>query len=867
MELLTKASYSDEVTERERRSLDVAYRAACESMVLLKNDGVLPFPDKRIAAYGAGVAHTIKGGTGSGEVNERHSVSILEGLRARGFEVTSENWLKDYEAEYEKAYADFLEGRRFKLRLSDISGSVNKLFANFRMPAGRPVGVDDLSCGAAEAAAGGSCVPATENCIYVISRQAGEGGDRKPEKGDYYLTDEEISDIRFCAEHYKRFVLVINCGSSVDMSFAEGMEGIGAILYIGQLGTQGGNAVADVLSGAVSPSGKLADTWARSYQDIPFGGEFGHPGDTADGSASAGDAGGDSKKKGAKSKGPEALYKEGIYVGYRYFDSFGVEPLYPFGHGLSYAAFDISPLECRAAVEAQEEGPAVELRVCVRNTGVPAGGFSGKETVQVYVSAPQGNRDREYKRLATFQKTKLLAPGESQELCLKIDLADLASFREEDACYVLDAGDYIVRVGNSSRNTIPAAVVRLPETVVISRHQHICPLQQPLKEIKPDAPADAAELSADLPVITVDPSAFSTVEYTYEEPPVYADEASRSFVEKLSVKEMAKLVVGAGMFGGKNRFDLPGSVGNTTSDFWDRGLVNIAFCDGPAGLRVQKVSTVDSKGKIKGVEMALSALEAMPGFIKKRMQGNPEKETPLYQFTTAFPVASALAQTWNTELLFEVGSAIYEEMKEYGCTFWLAPAVNIHRNPLCGRNFEYFSEDPFLCGTLAAAMVRGVQKEPGFYVTVKHFACNNQEEERNKVDSVVSERALREIYLKAFEICVRRGGAKGIMTSYNKVNGVYTPVSRDLCTKVLRNEWGFIGVVMTDWFSTMVERGNSALAIGAGNDLIMPGEPLSKRAIINAVRKGTVKEADLRRCCANVVKAIQCSATQKEYKG
>jgi beta-glucosidase len=845
--------------------------------VLLKNDGALPFPDKRVAAYGAGIAHTIKGGTGSGEVNERRSVSILEGLRARDFEITSEGWLTDYETEYEKAYADFQEGRKFKLRLGDISGSVNKLFANFRMPAGRPVSDADLTDGAAgtETAADGQRVPSTnntvpdgqrvpstENCIYVISRQAGEGGDRKPEKGDYYLTDEEISDIRFCAEHYKRFVLVINCGSSVDMSFAEDIKGIGAILYIGQLGTQGGNAVADVLSGAVSPSGKLADTWAKSYADIPFSSEFGRLGVRADDCDKSGTTGSDSKKKGAKSSGPEALYKEGIYVGYRYFDSFGVEPLYPFGHGLSYAAFDIDPLECRAA------GTDIEIRVRVRNTGIlQSDGFCGKETVQVYVSAPQGTINKEYQQLAAFQKTKLLAPGEAQELCLKFDPACLASFREEDACHVLEAGDYVVRVGNSSRNTIPAAVVRLPETVVVSRHQHICPLQQPLKEIKPDAPADAAELSADLPVIPLDPSAFRTVEHTYDDSPVYTDEASRSFVEKLSVKEMAKLVVGAGMFGGKNRFDLPGAVGNTTSDFWDRGLVNVAFCDGPAGLRVQKVSTVDGKGKIKGVEMALSAMDAMPGFIKKRMQGDPEKETPLYQFTTAFPVASALAQTWNTELLFEVGSAVYEEMREYGCTFWLAPAVNIHRNPLCGRNFEYFSEDPFLCGTLAAAIVRGVQHEPGFYVTVKHFACNNQEEERNKVDSVVSERALREIYLKAFEICVRRGGAKGIMTSYNKVNGVYTPTSRDLCIKVLRNEWGFDGVVMTDWFSTMVERGNSALAIGAGNDLIMPGEPLSKRAIIKAVRKGTVKEEDLRRCCANVVKAIQSSATQKEYIG
>jgi beta-glucosidase len=215
--------------------------------------------------------------------------------------------------------------------------------------------------------------------------------------------------------------------------------------------------------------------------------------------------------------------------------------------------------------------------------------------------------------------------------------------------------------------------------------------------------------------------------------------------------------------------------------------------------------------------------------------------------------------------MYQIGDAIFREMKEYGCTYWLAPAINIHRNPLCGRNFEYFSEDPRLTGAMAAAITRGIQQEDGYYVTVKHYACNNQEDNRNFVSSNLTERALREIYLKGFEICVREAGAKSVMTSYNRLNGVYTPNSHDLCTKALRSEWGFEGVVMTDWFSTNRGQADNALALKAGNDLIMPGGATFKKAILSGLKQGTMTEEDLRRCCANVVKSIFDSQIQKEY--
>jgi len=823
MNLLTKASYSPEVNQREKDNLRVAYQAACEGMVLLKNDGALPFATKKIALYGPGASMTIKGGTGSGEVNERHSVTILEGLTNRGFEITTRKWISDYEKGYAEAEAAYKIEKKKRVNIFKIGTIMNMLFDNFRAPSGRAITDEDVA------------LSDTDSCIYVLSRQAGEGGDRKAEKGDLYLTDEERAAITFCAEKYDKFLLVINAGSSIDMAFADEIPGINAILYICQLGTEGGHAFADVIDGTVSPSGKLSDTWAKQYSDIPYAMEYSY-------------LNGDLENE---------YYKEGIYVGYRYFDTFQVEPAYPFGFGLSYADFSIHSSGVSMA------GSKVTVLADVANVGEK---FSGMEVAQLYVSAPAGKLHKEYQSLAAFGKTFVLEPGARETLELTFDLKNIASYRESDACFVLEQGDYILRLGNSSRNTIAVGVLTLPEEIVVSRHAHICQPKEPIEELKAqEVPAET--VAEGLPRIVVDAAAIETITYTYETPEECRDERVQQFLNALSLKEMVDIVVGNGMFGGETRFNMPGSVGNTTSKFWDLGLSNVTLCDGPAGLRIQKRSTVDKNGKVKPVDMALSIFEAFPDFVKKFMVGDPEKDTVIYQYTTAFPVANALAQSWNTKLMYEVGNAIYREMKEYGCTYWLAPAINIHRNPLCGRNFEYFSEDPRLTGAMAAAITRGIQQEEGFYVTVKHYACNNQEDNRNFVSSNLSERTLREIYLRGFEICVREGGAKSIMTSYNKVNGVYSPNSHDLCTKALRNEWDFDGVVMTDWFSTNKGQANNATAMAAGNDLIMPGGGSFKKEILAGVKSGAISEADVRRCCANVVKSIFDSATQKEYIG
>lgn len=821
MQIYTKARKSSEPNQRELENRRVAYDAACEGMVLLKNDGALPFVSKKVALYGAGAAKTVKGGTGSGEVNERYSVTILEGLENRGFTVTTHDWIDRYEAAFVRAEREDRESK--KRAILKPSEFITTMFAPFDFRDSVPVTEQDLSASD------------TDSCVYVISRQAGEGGDRRVEKGDYLLTDAELANIRTCAAYYSKFLLVINCGSSIDMSFVEQIPQINAIVYLCQLGTEGGNAFADVLSGKVTPSGHLTDTWAKSYADIPF---------SADYSILNGNT-------------LEEYYREDIYVGYRYYDSFGVTPAYPFGFGLSYTSFDIH------SSGVQMDGRMVIVQASVANTGDT---YAGKAVAQLYVSAPNGALHKEYQSLMAFAKTRKLAPKERETLTLTFDLSAMASYREADASYVLEAGDYLLRLGDSSRNTLVIGAVTVANEIIVSKHDAICPLREKMDTLV--APPRAEEvLAPGLPRLYADEAAFPCICHHYETPAECANPWVEQFLSKLSLSDMAEIVVGIGMFTGERRFDLPGSVGNTTSKFWDRGLANVALCDGPAGLRIQKRSTLTSSGKIKAVELAMTTYEALPGFVKKILTGDPEKGTDLYQFTTAFPVTAALAQSWNTELMYRVGTAIYREMREYGCTFWLAPAINIHRNPLCGRNFEYYSEDPRLTGLMATALTQGVQQEDGYCVTAKHFACNNQEENRNYVSSNLTERALREIYLRAFELTVKDGGAKSIMTSYNRVNGVWSPNSYDLCTKVLRNEWGFTGVVMTDWFSTGGNKASNALCMRVGNDLIMPGSTKAKREILKAIKSGTISEADLRRCCANVVRAILESPTQREYIG
>ncbi|MCL2339856.1 MAG: fibronectin type III-like domain-contianing protein, partial [Actinomycetia bacterium] len=485
-----------------------------------------------------------------------------------------------------------------------------------------------------------------------------------------------------------------------------------------------------------------------------------------------------------------------------------------------------------------------------------------------------GQLQHEYQSLATWAKTDLLLPDQSQELRLQLDFCQLAAYDESQACWRLEAGDYLLCLGENSRQTQTVAVVRLDQAVITEVCSNICPLTTALETIAPPArmqltpqtqptqlswpKASQADPSATerLPQqLTIRAAAIPTVRHDYQPRNPQLSPAAQTVMNQLSPTEMIQVVVASGLMDNHPAFNVPGAAAYTTSALVDKGLPTAALCDGPAGLRLSRTLVLDRRGRLKPVEPAMELLGYLPGPLRRWLLGNPRAGEPRYQYASAFPVGTALAQTWNLALIEELGQAIGREMTEFGVSFLLAPGLNIQRNPLCGRNYEYFSEDPLLSGRMAAALTRGVQSWPGCYVTIKHFAANNQETDRQRSNSVVGERALREIYLKGFGLAVA-AGAQAVMTSYNRVNGVYTANSWDLCSKVLRLEWGFNGLVMTDWLACAPDLAGHGAAIQAGNDLICPGGGGSRRALRQDLAAGRVSLAALRESCGRVVELV-----------
>ncbi len=821
-----------EETTREVKNRDTARRAAAEGMVLLKNEGhVLPVdPGKKIALYGSGASKTVKGGTGSGDVNERQSVSVYEGLKEAGYVITTEDWIADYDRRYEKAR---MEWRDEILRKADGAEKSTAFFSvysttPFIRPDGKAVEKTD-----------------TDLAFYILSRVAGEGADRSASAGDYFLTDTEEKELSDICGYYKDVIVVINTGGLVDLSFMDRHENIRGLIQMVQPGMEGGNAFADIVSGKVTPSGKMTDSWAYRYEDYPNAATFSH------------NNGNIQTEK----------YEEGIYVGYRYFDTFDVPVRYSFGFGQSYTQFDIQVKEIR-----YETGKAsgISVRVSVQNSGAD---YSGKEVVQVYISCPQEKMDKEYRRLGAFEKTKCLAPGESQELELEIPVSELASYDENEPGWVLEAGSYGLWIGNSLASSVLSGEAVLDERVVLVETEHICPLREELTEQRADQKSqrekyEAARERAGETLIRIRIPADSLEEETVvyrTNAEIYSKEAG-DFVDSLTRDQLVALASGdPGKAQGGNLgaagISVPGSAGETSGCALEEGLASIVLADGPAGLRLMKYYHVDD-GKIVSMPFQFS----LEGGLFCPDTGDLPGER-WYQYCTAIPVGTLLAQTWDTELMKEVGKMIGKEMELFGVTLWLAPGMNIHRNPLCGRNFEYYSEDPLLSGMMAAAITDGVQTVPGCGTTIKHFACNNQEDNRMGSDSVVSERALREIYLKGFETAVRKSQPMAIMTSYNLINGVHAANNYDLCTKAARDEWGFAGLIMTDWTTT--ENGDSCTASGcmrAGNDLIMPGARSDRENLIKELNEGTLKMEELKACISRLTDTVWKSNRYEEVK-
>ena len=821
------------VQEWETEHRQLAKEAAAEGIVLLKNeDQILPLKEgSKVALYGAGAGRTIKGGTGSGDVNERESVTIWQGMKNAGFEITSEDWIRSYEKIYEKARQDWKDD--IVTRSGGNGGNVMDFFTvysttPFIMPTGDPVEKPEKDC---------------DTAIYVLSRVAGEGADRNAAKGDYYLKEDEHQMLSDLCSYYKNVIVAVNAGGQVDLSFMDEFSNIKALLILSQPGMEGGNAFADVISGKVNPSGKLVDSWAYRYEDYPNAASFSHNNGNVE----------------------KEFYEEGIYVGYRYFDTFAVPVRYGFGYGLSYTTFEIKEKNIQCDNEHN-----IQVSVSVKNTGDTA----GKEVVQIYAALPGGQVEKEAHRLVAYEKTALLQPEEEQTLTFKIPADRFTFYGEEKAAWVLGKGFYGIFAGTSLESAELAGGLKLDEDVILEKVKNLFPLKDSLKELSQQAgqtekrenALEAQARANSLPVLEMDAAGFETKEILYKKNSELVEKEAAEFVETLSIEELIDLAAGdPGKAQGGNLgaagISVPGSAGETHRCAIEKGLASIVLADGPAGLRLMKYYHVND-GRIVSMPFEFS-LEG--GLFYDGSTDLPGER--YYQYCTAIPVGTMLAQTWNTGLIQKVGAMIGKEMEYFGVTLWLAPGMNIHRNPLCGRNFEYYSEDPYVAGTIAAAMTKGVQSNYGCGTTIKHFACNNQEDNRMGSDSIVSERSLRELYLKGFEIAVKESHPMSIMTSYNLINGIHAANSYDLCTDVARNEWGFDGAIMTDWTTT--ENGADCTASGcmrAGNDLVMPGCFGDHDNLKKELEEGTLKPEDLKACIARLVSVIWRSNQYEETK-
>lgn len=772
--------------------LALSRRAAQEGMVLLKNQGeLLPLvPGSRVALFGKGSFDYVKGGGGSGDVTVAYVKNLYDGLKEEGISLYEP--LSDF-------YRDYVE-RRYE------AGDVPGLMAEPALPQS----LVDSARGNADVA------------VIVLSRFSGEGWDREPvfyqepdypwpdelnmprkakdifPRGDYYLTGEEQRVVNQVRAAFDKVAVVLNAGGVVDVSWFREDDRISSALLAWQGGMEGGGAIAALLTGKANPCGKLPDTFARDLSDYPSTARF--------------------------HDSPHYVeYSEDIYVGYRYFETLpgaAERVCYPFGYGLSYTSFALETAGTGA------ENGRIRVDVRVTNTG----NCPGKEVVQLYYSAPWGLLQKPRRCLAAFQKTALLEPGESETVKLSFAIADMASFDDlgkiAPSAWVLEKGRYALYMGTSVRDAgeldwaweqKETETVRQCGDVLAPSHLAERLLADGSYEKLPAAPAVDTNANLFQPLTAAQSEAVApatpgrgrwmlTQPFAEGVQPLSAVAEGKltleEFMAQLSDSGLIHLLGGQPNVGVSNTFGL----GNLP----EYGVPNLTTADGPAGLRVQP-------------EVGIC--------------------------TTAWPCATLLAATWDPELTARVGAAAAAEVKENNISVWLAPAVNIHRSPLCGRNFEYYSEDPLLTGRLAGAMVRGIQSQH-IAATVKHFACNNKETNRKYSDSRLSQRALREIYLRAFEIIVREEQPWAIMSSYNVVNGRRASESRELLTDILRDEWGYTGLVMSDWWT----RGEHYKELLAGNDLKMAnGYP---ERVEEAMKLGAVSRSDLETCARRVLELI-----------
>ena len=727
--------------------------AAAEGMVLLKNinDALPLLKGERIALFGNSTIDYVKCGGGSGIVHSPYIRTVLDGLRLKEQEgkVSVFSPLAEY-------YAELLKNaERAEMPHQDYA-----LVEELDIP-------DNLLHDAAKFA---------NTAIFTIGRLSTEGEDHGAVAGDFLLSENEEKLIKRITEHFSKVIIVLDIGIMIDTNPFKDNPKISALLFAGLGGMEGGLAIADILCGDVNPSGKLADTWASDFSEYPSSEGFNESDDYVN-------------------------YTEDIYVGYRYFETVPGKKdkvNYPFGYGLSYTEFRID------GVNGFGDGEYITFAATVTNIGKRA----GKEVVQVYCEAPQGLLGKAKRSLIAFKKTKLLKPGESETLAMRVKTEALASYDDlgkiQQAAYVLEKGEYFFHVGTSVRDTVKTDYTYvLRDNVIVKQFETRCAPELLEKRMLSDGSYEA------LP-------SFPKVSHRQENTPNKAEAPKEAvmfeavgdtvsldeFMAQLTDDELIEQLGGqpstgigdTGSMGGLKRLGIP----------------RVAVSDGPAGLRTSRECGI---------------------------------------FPTTWPCETLLACTWNPEITEAVGRAGGLEVIENNFGVWLAPGMNIHRSQMCGRNFEYYSEDPLLTGKMGAAMVRGIQS-CGVAPSVKHFACNNKEKNRIYSDSRVSERALREIYLKGFEICIAESDPWMIMTSYNLLNGEHTSAKYELLNGILRGEWGYDGLLTTDWEI----RAPHSEELSAGNDIKMPtGEPDDLKKALN---EGKITRADLEHSAANVLKMI-----------
>ena len=720
----------------------LARQATAEGCVLLENEGqALPLREgERVAVFGRMAFHYYKSGLGSGGlVNTRYVVGILDALKDCKEIRLDEKLMGIYE--------DWIRENPF----DEGQGWGRVPWCQKEME------VTDEMLG---------CARDNDVSLVIIGRTAGEDQDNNAGPGSYCLTETEEDMIRRVCQVSKRTVVVLNVGNIIDMSWVKKYHPQ-AVLYAWQGGQEGGNGVADVLTGKVCACGKLTDTIAQSIEDYPSTENFGNP--------------------------FKNYYKEDIYVGYRYFETFAKDKvLYPFGYGLSYTSFGIKA----EILKNSEEELTVAAEV------VNTGAVKGKEVVQVYAKVPQGKLGNPARRLIGFAKTGELKPGEKEEVVIVIPKYDLTSYDDSGvtghkSCYVLEEGTYEISVGSDVRSAESAGCYE-EKFRVVEKLQEACAPVEKFSRMKavlmPDGSYQA--VTEEVPVRTVDPQERrkqnlpETLAYTgdkgYKLVDVLDGKVSmENFVAQISEEDLIAMFRGEGMCSPKVTPGTAAAFGGVTESMKALGIPVGCCADGPSGIRMDCGTKAFS-----------------------------------------LPNGTALGCTFNTELVSDLYEMTGKELRLNKIDSLLGPGMNIHRNPLNGRNFEYISEDPLLTGRICAAQVKAMAKS-GIGSTIKHFCGNNQEVGRSTSDSVISERCLREIYLKGFEMAVREGGARSVMTTYGSVNGLWTAGSYDLCTTILRKEWGFEGIVMTDWWAKSNYEGHQAAVqvkapmVAAQNDIYM----------------------------------------------